>query len=145
MKSSERRTSNRQILKVPLQFEVLESSRSDRHFLAETENISPTGMFMITPERLSVGTSLQMTLQVPTEISGSVFNRLQCRGRVVHEQVLPNNTVGYGIQIEKMGRSLRHMEFTLTSESSPGHSSQTPGSGLSPTLAFRQFGSDLIV
>ena len=139
MTGSERRISDRKLFKVPLQFEILESNRPAPRVLAETENISPTGIFMISPQRLPVGSMLQLTLQVPIEISGSMFTRLQCRGRVVHEQMLPNNILGYGIEIEKMGRSLRHLEFVGTGKpaASVVHGSQE--------LPFRQFGSDLVV
>jgi hypothetical protein len=38
---------------------------------------------------------------VPTQISGSALSELECRGQIVHEKLLPDGKLGYGVQFER--------------------------------------------
>jgi hypothetical protein len=56
---------------------------------------------MQSPLPLKVGSSLDITLRVPTYLSGSASSMVKCAGRVVHERELPNGDIGYGVQFEQ--------------------------------------------
>jgi len=102
MQNPEKRVSPRQSLQIPLRFRILEFGAPDPELASETSNISRSGLFMKSPLPLKVGSSLALTLRVPTYLSGSARSRVQCTGRVVHERELPNGDIGYGIQFENL-------------------------------------------
>lgn len=102
MKGSEKRSSPRRWLQIPVLFRSFEIAPGDREIATKTINVSHSGLFLTSPQRLKLGSSLFLTLRVPTEISGSVFAQLKCRGRVGHEQQLGDETLAYGVEIEQM-------------------------------------------
>jgi hypothetical protein len=107
MKQSEKRSNVRCLLQIPVRFRCFEIACANLEIPGQTINISRSGLFLISAQRLKVGSSLSLTLRVPTEISGSAFNELRCTGRVVHEQKLKNGTMGYGVEIERMALPVR--------------------------------------
>jgi hypothetical protein len=102
MLASDRRCNPRLLLTIPVRFQ--DGSGTEVH--THATNISRAGLFMTSPRRLAVGASLHMSMRVPTEISGSVFRELHCRGRVVYERESADG-VGYGVEIEKIPPGLR--------------------------------------
>jgi PilZ domain len=102
MPASDRRCNPRLSLTIPVRFQ----DGSGAEVQAHATNISRAGLFLTSPRKLPVGTSLHMSMRVPTEISGSVFSELHCQGRVVHERESPEG-VGYGVEIQKMATALR--------------------------------------
>jgi hypothetical protein len=69
---------------------------------SETANISPSGLFMPSRVRLKIGELLSLSVQIPTDISGSYRCYFHCNGVVVHEQLLSLDGVGYGVKFEGM-------------------------------------------
>jgi len=106
--ASEKRSGPRYLLRIPLCFRCFEFTCTDAEISTHSENISRSGLFMASPHRLRLGSSLSMTLQVPTEMSGSAFSEIRCMGRVVHEQGLSNGMTGYGVAIEKIVFSVQY-------------------------------------
>jgi PilZ domain len=97
MFASDRRGTPRLLLTIPVRFQ----DGSGTEVQAHATNISRAGLFLTSPRKLAVGTSLHISMRVPTEISGSVFSELHCQARVVHERECAEG-VGYGVEIEKM-------------------------------------------
>ena len=116
MQKLEKRTSPRQSLQIPLHFRDVEVGSTGYELSSETSNISRSGLFMRSPLPLKVGTSLSMTLRVPTFLSGNPRTDVQCTGRVVRERSLPNGDIGYGIRFEKL-LSFQGAAFSESSES----------------------------
>jgi hypothetical protein len=110
MPAEDRRSSPRFLLFVPVRFHHCTGGEITTHAV----NISRSGLFLRSPQKLAIGTSLQMSLRVPTEISGSVFTELRCRGRVVHEQQ-EEGAPGYGIEIEQMTPGFRPLRGEFAS------------------------------
>jgi PilZ domain len=102
MPASDRRGNPRLLLTIPVRFQDGTGTEVQAH----ATNISRAGLFLNSPQKLTVGASLHMRMRVPTEISGSVFSELQCQGRVVHERKSAEG-VGYGVEIEKMASGFR--------------------------------------
>jgi hypothetical protein len=102
MFASDRRGNPRLSLTIPVRFEDGSGTEVQTH----ATNISRAGLFLKSPRKLTVGTSLRMSMRVPTEISGSVFSELHCHGRVVHERESAGG-MGYGVEIERMAPGLR--------------------------------------
>lgn len=102
MKRSEKRSNPRSLLQIPVRFRCFEIACADIEIPGQTINISCSGLFLTTQQRLKVGSTLSLTLRVPREISGSAFRDLRCKGRVVHEQKLGDGTIGYGVKIEQI-------------------------------------------
>jgi hypothetical protein len=107
MGKSDKRSNARCLLQMPVRFRCFEIARADLEIPGQTINISRSGLFLISAQRLKLGSSLSLTLRVPTEISGSAFNELRCKGRVVHEQKLRDGTMGYGVEIERIAPPVR--------------------------------------
>jgi PilZ domain len=97
----EQRRSTRYLLRLPVRFRCVEKEVPELEFCTETTNVSQYGLLMESPLRLKLGSSLSVTLRVPTELSGSPFLSYRCRGRVVHEQKLADGTLGYGVEIHQ--------------------------------------------
>jgi PilZ domain len=83
MSLSERRSSIRHLLEISVLFQAAQATYP---VATKTVDISRTGLFLVSPRKLGLGTAGRLTLRVPTEISGSAFNELHCQGRVVHER-----------------------------------------------------------
>jgi hypothetical protein len=87
-------------MSIPVRFQ----DGSGNEVRTRATNISRDGLFLNSPRRLPLGASLHMSMRVPTEISGSVFSELHCKGRVVHEAESAEG-IGYGVEIERMAPS----------------------------------------
>lgn len=125
MQKLEKRTSPRQSLQIPLRFRVAEVGATEPELASETSNISRSGLFMRSPLPLRVGAPVDMTLRVPTYLSGSARSDVQCTGRVVHERHLPNGDIGYGIQFESLLSFQRSAAPQTATPSSPTATSPT--------------------
>ena len=106
MTFQDKRLSPRYLLPIPVRFRSFEIGCAELEIPTQALNISRNGLFFASPQRLKVGSKLSLNLRVPTELSGSVFSELRCRGRVVHEQELKDGTIGYGVEIEQMSPAL---------------------------------------
>ena len=101
MPNPDRRSNPRFPLAIPARIRALDDPRGGHpEVSAQSTNVSRSGLFITSSQKLPVGTALSMTLLVPTEISGSAFTGVRCIGRVVHEHQLDDGLIGYGIAIE---------------------------------------------
>jgi hypothetical protein len=125
MQKLEKRISPRQSLQIPLRFRVTEIGTAEPELTSETSNISRSGLFRRSPLPLRVGAPIDMTLRVPTYLSGSARSEVKCTGRVVHERQLPNGDIGYGVQFETL--------LTFQRSSAPQSTTPISPSAASPT------------
>jgi len=82
MNLTERRSSTRLNLKVPLRFRVL-SGTDTAYREAETVNLSHQGVYFFADAPPSVGSQLEVSLKMPRGISGQPPTQVRCTGRVV--------------------------------------------------------------
>jgi hypothetical protein len=108
MKGPEKRSNPRYLLQIPVRLRCHDVTCSHFEIRTHTVNISRCGLLLRSPQQLNVRSSVSLALHVPTEVSGSVFNELRCKGRVVHEQELEDGTKGYGVEIELTAPALGH-------------------------------------
>ena len=102
MHNTDRRSYQRHPLAVPVRF-CQGGAAFGTEVNTRSVNISQSGLLITSPVPLAVGSTVLMSIKVPTEISGSAFNELQCLGRIVHESHI-SDSLGYGIQLAKMCR-----------------------------------------
>jgi len=95
---SPQRSSPRQALRLPLYFRILKDGCE--LIYSETANISQSGLFMPSRVRLKLGELLSLSVQIPTDISGSYRCYFHSGGVVVHEQPLSLDGAGYGVKFE---------------------------------------------
>lgn len=82
MKLTERRSSTRLNLKVPLRFRVLTGTNSGFQE-TETINLSQQGVYFFSEAPPAVGTQLELNLKMPTEVTGQPPTQVRCTGHVV--------------------------------------------------------------
>jgi len=102
MNSSERRMKPRVNLRVPMRFRIVDNCYGSEQ-IGEAENVSESGIYLVTNHPLKVGTTLEVSLRMPTELSGQPVINVRCRARVVHAQpdALPGRMNGFGLSIEQ--------------------------------------------
>ena len=102
MSSSERRINTRVNIRVPLRFRALNNSVVSEQ-TAESENISRQGIYFLTNCPLKVGTTVEVFLRMPKELTGQMASEIRCTARVVHVQ--PDSFLsrkkGIGLYIEQ--------------------------------------------
>jgi hypothetical protein len=111
----ERRTSQRFPFQIPLGLKVVADGRQD---CGLTQNMSARGVFFYTDTKVSEGSSLELTLVMPTEISLSESTRVRCQGkclRVTGPEI--GNKFGIAAVIERYdflpeAETLRSSRFT---------------------------------
>lgn len=70
----------------------------ERRVQGKTENMSGTGLFVVTSVRLRNDTPIQLTVALPTEITKTPV-RLHCVGRVMHQH-RTRAVSGFGVVID---------------------------------------------
>lgn len=102
MSSTERRTDTRRNIRVPLQFRSLDPASSAEQ-IAESQNISPRGIYFETATPLKIGTPLEVSLRMPRELAGKSASDVRCVARVVHVRPNAQGGVksGVGLHIER--------------------------------------------
>ncbi len=78
-----------------------------------TRDVSAKGIFLELEEPLAEGTRMQLTLQLPAEVTGKPV-LLRCVSRVVRVEGQPDNKVGVGAVIESY-EFIRSMDPNATS------------------------------
>jgi hypothetical protein len=99
MSNIERRSDTRHPVEIPLWFHVLLQANDPKEICSETSNVSRTGILMRSPLPLKVGSPIALKLRIPTHISGSARTFFRAFGHVVHEVLLGDGQLGYGIQL----------------------------------------------
>ena len=100
--TQERRLAHRVTLRIPLRFRPLPNPTTMEQ-KAESVNISEKGVYFATDFPLKVGTSLELFLNMPQEITGKSPTAVRCTARVVHVQpkIFAGNKSGVGVHIEQ--------------------------------------------
>lgn len=101
MYEADRRLFPRYSLRIPVRFRVADFSLDMAEHSSEAVNVSRYGLFMVTQSPLRVGASLNLTVRVPVEISGMAMQESRCKGQIVHECVMKDGRLGYGVRIER--------------------------------------------
>jgi hypothetical protein len=99
MSNLERRSDTRHSVEIPLWFHVLLQADGGKEICSQTSNVSRTGLLMRSPLPLRVGSPIALKLRIPTHISGSARTFFRAFGHVVHEVLLGDGQLGYGIQL----------------------------------------------
>ena len=102
MHNSDRRLFPRYTIRIPVRYRVADFSTDMAEHTTEAINVSPNGLLLSTKAPLPLGATLDMALRVPVEISGIHTQEARCKGRIVHEQVIGDGRMGYGVQSERM-------------------------------------------
>jgi PilZ domain len=102
MHNSDRRLFPRYTLRIPVRYRIADFSTDIAEHTTVAINVSRNGLLLATEALLPLGATLDMALRVPIEISGIHTQEARCKGRIVHEQVIGNGRMGYGVQIERM-------------------------------------------
>ncbi len=102
MSSRERRIDPRVNISVPLRFRALNNPGSTEQ-TAESENLSQRGMYFMTHVPLKIGTPVEVSLRMPTELAGKLSSEVKCVARVVHvtPSSAPGGMLGIGLHIER--------------------------------------------
>ena len=103
MESIDRRLSRRYRMRIPVRFRELEDNSEFEECTGETTNISSTGLFFVTKMPLLLGTTVELALRIPRELTGNAKLVVQCVGWIVRTEFLEDGCVGYGTRID-----LRH-------------------------------------
>jgi PilZ domain len=96
----DRRIARRHSFEAPLRVRIWKSAIPEQR--AESENLSEDGMFFATDSLLRVGTTVEILLKIPEEITGEPTTEWLCTGHVV--RVEPANPsrgkFGVGVQFD---------------------------------------------
>ncbi len=100
---SERRQVARHNIRTPLRFRALNLAADKSEHFTEAMNISRGGFFFASSAPLQVGMSIEATLRMPAEVTGSKPQETRCAARVVHVRNEPygDGRIGFGAEIEK--------------------------------------------
>ena len=80
----ERRLAPRLDVKVPVRVHIPKSTEPDQW--AESLNVSPRGICFVTDLSLQKGSAVDMTFEMPEEVSKKPPSEWRCTGHVVHVQ-----------------------------------------------------------
>ena len=102
VKDQERRQLTRYNLRTPLRFRVLGLAADSSEHFTEALNVSRGGFFFASSAALQVGTPLEATLRMPSEVTGTTVQETRCTARVVHARNEPysDGRIGFGAEIE---------------------------------------------
>jgi hypothetical protein len=97
---ADRRVTRRHSFKAPLLVHIWKSAIPEQR--AESKNLSEKGIFFATDSLLHVGTTVEILLKMPEEITGEPTTEWLCTGHVV--RVEPHNSswgkLGVGVQFD---------------------------------------------
>ena len=104
MKPSERRQLTRYNMRTPLRFRALGVATDATVHFTEAVNVSSGGFFFASSAPLQIGISLEVTLRMPKEVTGTKEEEMRCTARVVHARSEPygDGRIGFGAAIEKL-------------------------------------------
>ena len=103
MTFTERRVVPRFAMQLPLCFRPIGWIHDREDHAAETVNVSRCGVYFASPVRLRVGMAVEVSLTIPSEITGLETFAARCLGRVIHAEpgVFGDGRIGYGVQLER--------------------------------------------
>jgi len=99
MLASERRSTRRLIMRVPLKFHPVQNN-GDSEQSAAAMNICSHGVYFATDQKLPKGVLIQVHLKMPREVVGDDVAEWCFTGRVAHVEPLGamNDKLGVGVQ-----------------------------------------------
>jgi hypothetical protein len=99
---SERRHLTRYNLRTPIRFRAVGLASDKTEHFTEALNVSRGGFYFATSAPLQVGMPIEVTLHMPSEITGNKPEEAHCRARVVHARNEPygDGRIGFGAEIE---------------------------------------------
>jgi hypothetical protein len=102
MSSDERRRAPRVPVKVPVKLRPTEGS-TPYMLSAESVNLSGTGLLFSIDAKLKVGTTIDLTFTMPTEVAGAMPMKVRCTARIVRVDEPPGGSgkVGVAAHIER--------------------------------------------
>jgi hypothetical protein len=103
MAASDRRQLTRYNVRTPLRFRAVGLAPDKSEHFTEALNVSRGGFFFATSAPLQVGVSIEATMRMPAEVTGSTAEEARCIARVVHVRNEPygDGRIGFGAEIEK--------------------------------------------
>ena len=102
MSPTERRQVERFRIRVPLRFRTLGLASDHSEHFSETANISRGGFFFVTSAPLQVGMPIEVSLNMPAEVTGGKADVTRCRARLVYAKpdAYSDGRMGFGAEIE---------------------------------------------
>lgn len=100
MPRAERRLAARVNVKLPLRVRVPKSNAPEQW--AESLNLSPRGIYFATHLSLQKGSAVQLTFEMPEEVSKRAPSEWRCTGHVVHVQpnLSPQGAICVGVAFD---------------------------------------------
>ena len=80
---------------------------------AESENMSQHGIHFLTDAPLQIGITMEVTLQIPHDLTQKVSSEVECIGRVAHIRPIDGKVgvLGIGIHIEWFSARMKLQEW----------------------------------
>jgi len=105
MPAPERRQMTRHSLRTPLRFRSTGVAADKTDHFTEALNISRGGFYFASSAPLQVGMPIEVTLRIPSEVTGSSTEEMHCTARVVHvkNEAYADGRIGFGAEIVKFG------------------------------------------
>jgi hypothetical protein len=97
--AKEQRRSQRFQLTLPVT--LLRSSRGDINRIAETRNVSSTGVYFLVSTPIELGSLLEFIITMPDEVSLAGPVRLLCKGKVTRVEQQEESLYGVASTIER--------------------------------------------
>jgi len=103
MDGSERRQLTRYNVRTPLRFRATNLSADKSDHFTEAINVSRGGFYFASSAPLQIGTPIEATLRMPSEVTGDKAQETNCTARVVHMRNQPygDGRIGFGAEIDK--------------------------------------------
>lgn len=101
MRETDRRYRPRFGLKVPFEIRDIDQPLLTAQ-LAESSDISASGLYFATEAPMSVGTRIELFIRMPSEVSGTPSPKWRCMGRIVrvHAANRTDGNGGNGVEIQ---------------------------------------------
>jgi PilZ domain len=100
MRAPDRRVADRFSLKIPMFLQKWRSVALKED--VESVNLSGSGAYFNTEFVLRTGDVVELTLQMPREVTGVLSTRWRCTGHVIHvrQASAPGEPLGVGVQFD---------------------------------------------
>jgi len=100
---AERRQLTRYNMRTPLRFRATGVAADKTEHFTEALNVSRGGFFFASSAPLQIGTAIEATLKMPSEVTGTTTEERRCTARVVHVRNEPygDGRIGFGAEIEQ--------------------------------------------
>ena len=101
--TAERRQLTRHKVRTPIRFRSTGVAADKSEHFTEALNMSRGGFYFASSAPLQVGMPIEVTVQMPREITGTQSEELYCMARVVHvrNEAYGDGRIGFGAEIVK--------------------------------------------